>query len=318
MMKKMEIYGYDEVDWQQVLELNLIGFNWYLTPDLVKTILDTDKRIPKYYAIYGVEKGEVLGQVGIFIDETKTINGVEKIGYLWTVCTKPTAFMKGIATNLIKEAHNRLLSNGVRYSFLGTERSLIAYNLFRKLGYSDFIDSNMCFKTYSKNDNDEIETYISTEFNEKEIFKIFSDYSQNSDGFVLRPKNFISIRKAWGWIPLDLIGVFKKNNESIGYFLGSKEEKIINIRELCCPVYENIPGCIKALEVELNPEHMIFHFISKRNIINILKNNGFSHINKTLPVYMIKDLKEEQAIEEIQKLYGIKENKFQMTTIDYY
>jgi hypothetical protein len=33
---------------------------------------------------------------------------------------------------------------------------------------------------------------------------------------------------------------------------------------------------------------------------------------------MIKDLKEEQAIEEIQKLYGIKEDKFQMTSIDYY
>ena len=317
-MKKMEIYGYDEVDWQQVLKLNLIGFNWYLTPDLVKTILDTDKRIPKYYAIYSVEKGEVLGQVGIFIDETKTINGVEKIGYLWTVCTKPAAFRKGVAINLVKEAHDRLLSNGVRYSFLGTERSLIAYNLFRKLGYSDFIDSNMCFKTCRKNDNNEIETYISTEFNEKEIFKIFSDNSQNLEGFVLRPKNFISIRKAWRWMPLDLIGVFKKNNESIGYFLGSKEEKIINIRELCCPMYENIPRCIKALEVEFKPEHMIFHFISKRNIINILKNNGFKYINKTLPVYMIKDLKEEQAIEEIQKLYGIKEDNFQMTSIDYY
>lgn len=318
MMKKMEIYGYDEVDWQQVLKLNLIGFNWYLTPDLVKTILDTDKRIPNYYAIYGVEKGEVLGQVGIFIDETKTINGVEKIGYLWTVCTKPTAFRKGVAINLVKEAHDRLLSNGVRYSFLGTERSLIAYNFFRKLGYSDFIDSNMCFKTCIKSDNNEKEIYISREFNEKEIYKIFSDYSQNLTGFVLRPKNFISIRKAWGWMPLDLIGVFKRNNESIGYFLGSKEEKIINIRELCCPMYENIPGCIKALEVEFKPEHMIFHFISKRNIINILKNNGFSYINKTLPAYMIKDLKEEQSIEEIQKLYGIKENKFQMTSIDYY
>ena len=91
------------------------------------------------------------------MDETKTINGVEKIGYLWTVCTKPTAFRKGVAINLVKEAHDRLLSNGVRYSFLGTERSLIAYNFFRKLGYSDFIDSNMCFKTCIKSDNNENE-----------------------------------------------------------------------------------------------------------------------------------------------------------------
>lgn len=125
----MKISGYDEIDWQQALELNLIGFDWYLTPNLVKNILNADNRIPKNYAIYGVENGEVLGQVGILIDDTKTINGIEKVGYLWTVCTKPNAFRTGVATKLIEEAHGRLLEDGIKYSFLGTQNlsSLIIF-----------------------------------------------------------------------------------------------------------------------------------------------------------------------------------------------
>lgn len=315
---KMKILEYDEVDWQQVLELNLIGFDWYLTPDLVKNILKADKRVPKYYAIYGVEKEEVLGQLGILIDETQTTNGVEKIGYLWTLCTKPTAFRRGVATELIEEAHARILGDDVRYSFLGTQRSLIAYNLFRKFGYSDLIDSNMGFKVCAEQEHNKINIVFSTEYDEKMIIDIFSQYSQNLLGFVHRPNNFISIRKAWGWMPLDLIGVFRKNDKLIGYVLGLKEGEIVKIRELCCLNSEDVSGCIKALEVQLKPKHILFNFISRNNIINNLVNNGFNFFNPTLSVYMIKDLKSKQKIDQIQRIYGIGKDEFQMTSIDYY
>lgn len=314
----MKICGYDEVDWKQVLELNLIGFDWYLTPDLVKNIVDVDKRIPEYYAIYGVEKGEVLGQLGILIDDTKTTNGIERIGYLWTLCTKPTAFKRGVATKLIEEAHNRLLEADVRYSFLGTQKSLIAYNLFKKLGYSDLISSNMGFKTCIENRHNKSDIIFTTDYEEEMIIKIFSKYSQNLLGFVHRPNNFISIRKAWGWMPLDLIGVFRKNDKLIGYVLGGKDGEIIKIRELCCLMDEDICGCIKALETELKPKHILFNFISRESIINNLIQDGFRFFNPTLSVYMIKDLKENQKIDQIQSIYRIGTDKFQMTSIDYY
>lgn len=221
----MKIFGYNEVDWQQALELNLIGFDWYLTPDLVNKILTVDKRVSKNYAIYCVENGEVLGQLGILIDDTQTTNGIEKIGYLWTICSKPSSFRKGVATKLIEEAHARLLAENIRYSFLGTQRSLIAYNLFRKLGYSDLINSNMGFKTCEEHSRNKTDIVFSTDYKEEMIVDIFSKYSQNLLGFIHRPNNFISIRKAWEFMPLELIGVFWKNDKLIGYVLGVRKEK---------------------------------------------------------------------------------------------
>jgi len=313
----MKIFEYNDVDWQQALELNLTSFDWYLTPNLVKNILNVDKRVPKYFAIYAVEKGEVLGQVGILIDEIKTTNGKEKIGYLWGVCTKANAFRKGVATKLIEEANMRLLKNGVKYSFLGTQKSLIAYNLVKKLGYSDLINSNMLVKNVILEQN-KTNISFSTEYNEEMFIEIFSEYAENLLGFVHRPNNFIIIRKAWEWMPLNLIGVFRKNDRIVGYVLGLKEGEIVRIRELCCQRSDDIHGCINSIEIKLKPKHMIFHFISRYSIIDILINAGFSFINPTLSKYMIKNLEVKQKNNQTQSIFGIDKDKFQMTSIDYY
>jgi GNAT superfamily N-acetyltransferase len=314
----MKILGYDEVDWQQALELNLIGFDWYLTPDLVKNILKADKRVPKGFAIYAVEKGSVLGQVGVLVDKIQTTNGEEKLGYLWCIVTRPNEVKKGVATLLIEEAHARLKAENARYSFLGTQKSLIAHNLFRKLGYFDLISYNTGFKACSEIKSGSREVDFNPICDEKMIAAIFSQYSQNLLGFVHRPKNFVSIRKAWGWMPLDLIGLFLKNNNMAGYVLGINEGGIVKIRELCCPNSQDISGCISALERELKPKHILFHFISRKSIICCLENRGFRFINPTYSTYMIKDLKEKQKISDIQRSFGIESNKFQMTSIDYY
>ena len=105
----MKILEYDEVDGQQVLELNLICFGWLLSPDQVKLIRKVDKkRVPNYFALYAVEKEEVLSQVGVVRVDTKCVHGVEKIGFIWGVCTKPSEARRGLAKKLTEEAHARL------------------------------------------------------------------------------------------------------------------------------------------------------------------------------------------------------------------
>jgi hypothetical protein len=49
--------GYDEVDGQQILEMNLKCFNWFLSPKQVEKIRREDARVPDYFAIYAVEGG---------------------------------------------------------------------------------------------------------------------------------------------------------------------------------------------------------------------------------------------------------------------
>ena len=76
----MKIREYDEVDEQQVLDLNLGCFGWFLPPKRVKKLRRLDPRIPDYFALYAVEGDEILSQVGAVTLDTQTTSGVEKLG----------------------------------------------------------------------------------------------------------------------------------------------------------------------------------------------------------------------------------------------
>jgi hypothetical protein len=147
---------------------------------------------------------------------------------------------------------------------------------------------------------------------------MFSKYATGLLGFVHRPQNFLSIRKAWGWMPVNLICVFQKENESVGYLLGTKEDNSIKIRELICVNPLDLSACILAVEKELRPRYIIFDFTSRECVISKLANVGFRFIRPTYATYMIKDLTRERSIEEIRNSFSVKNDKFQMSIIDYY
>ena len=92
----MKICGYDEVKEQQVLELNMVSFRWMLTSKHVKNIMKADRRCPDYFALYAVKKDKVLSQVGFITLDTQTLDGIEKVGYIWGVCTHPKAARRGL------------------------------------------------------------------------------------------------------------------------------------------------------------------------------------------------------------------------------
>jgi len=307
------------VDGQHVLELNLICFGWFLSPDQVKLIRKVDKkRVPGYFALYAVEKEEVLSQMGVVTVDTQCIHGIEKIGFIWGVCTKPSAARKGLAKKLMEEAHAKLLGEDIRYSFLGTAKSLVAYNLYRGLGYSEFtiIDRGIKVCKPRKRVDKDI-TFTSTLKNDT-IVDLFKEYSKDLMGFVKRPKNFLQVRKAWSWMPYNLVGLFKENKNPIGYIIASKEGKVIKIRELCCPKIEDLQRCINTLEKEYKPNHMLLEWIIGSYLEKDFVKSGFKLFTDSWGVLMAKDLKERHNINQIRKLYGIEEEKFHMTSIDEY
>jgi predicted acetyltransferase len=252
----MKILEYDEVDGQQVLELSISCFGWFLGPDEVKTIREVDDRIPDYFALYAVEKEEILSQVGVVTLDTQCDHGIEKVGFIWGVCTKSNEARKGLAGKLIKEAHAKLAAQDIGYSFLGTGKSLVAYSLYRKLGYEDFISMDRALKT-SKNKKQGDVAFSISKSNDT-IVNLFREYSKDLEGFIRRPSNFLEVRKAWSWMPYDTVGVFSVDEKPIGYLVASKEGKIIKIRELCCPKSEDVQRCVSTLESEFKVDSVLY------------------------------------------------------------
>jgi predicted acetyltransferase len=314
----MRILEYDEVDEQQVLELNLTCFGWFLTPKQVKTIRKVDKHVPDYFSLYAVEKEEILSQVGVVTVDTQTKHGVEEVGHIWGVCTKPSAARKGSAKKLMEETHARLLTDDIKYSFLGTGKSLVAYNLYRQLGYVDFVDLNWGMKRCKPIKQSDIDVTFASDTKDESFADLFTKYSNGLLGFVHRPKNFLQVRKAWSWMPISMSGIFRKGKKHIGYVLGSREGKVVRIRELCCPRIEDTKRCIEALEIKFKPKYMTVSWMSRSCITKEFIKSGFKRIDESWGAFMIKDLEGKHKIDQIQSAYGIEEDKFQMTTIDEY
>jgi GNAT superfamily N-acetyltransferase len=299
--------------------LNLICFGWLLSPDQVKLIRKVDKkRVPDYFALYAVEKEDILGQIGVVTVDTQCAHGIEKIGYIWGVCTKPSAAKRGFAKKLMGEVHERLQGENIRYSFLGTGKSLVAYNLYRGLDYSEFtiLDRGIKVSKSSKVGHKDI-TFTPTPKNET-VVNLFKEYSKDLMGFVKRPNNFLEIRKAWSWMPYNFVGVFKEDKKPIGYTIASIEGKIIKVRELCCPKIEDLQRCINALEREYKPNHMLLEWVIGSHLEKDFIKSGFKLFSDSWGTLMVKDLKGKHSVDQIRKLYGTEEDKFHMTSIDEY
>jgi ribosomal protein S18 acetylase RimI-like enzyme len=312
----MKILEYDEVDSQQVLELNIKSFGWFLSQDQVRFIRRVDSRTPDYVALYAVEGKEVQSQVGVVTLDTQTTYGTEKIGYIWGVATRPSQARQGFATKLMEEAHERLIGEGIRYSFLGTGKSLVAYDLYRRLGYKEFTMLKRGLKKCQNKESGEIT--LKTKVDKAVIVDLFYEYSEGLLGFVKRPRNFMEIRKAWSWFQYDLVGAFYENENPIGYIIANKEDKILKIWELCCPKKEDLKKSISSLKSNLNVEYIVLELVHKAALEEQFIESGFKIFDESWGVFMVKDLKGDQSIKEIRKIYRIDDKKFHMTPIDEY
>lgn len=312
----MKILGYDEVNSQQVLELNIKGFGWLLSPVQMELILRVDNRVPDYIALYAVEDDVVQSQVGVVTLDTQTAEGMEKVGYIWGVATRPSQARCGYATKLMEEAHNRLIKEGIRYSFLGTGKSLVAHDLYKKLGYKDFTMLKRGLKKCQNNESGGITFKV--EVGNDVIVNLFNEYSEDLLGFVKRPRNFMEVRKAWSWFQYDLVGAFYEDETPIGYVIANKEDKVLKIWELCCPKKEDLEKCILALESHLGVEHIVLELVHKSVNEAQFIESGFKVFDESWGILMLKDLKGGQSLKEIRKIYGIENKKFHMTPIDEY
>lgn len=312
----MKILGYDEVDGQQVLELNLKCFGWFLSPEQIEFIQGVDSRVPEYVALYAVEDDVVQSQVGVVTLDTLTKEGIEKVGYIWGVATRPSQAKQGYATKLIQEAHNRLIEEDIRYSFLGTGKSLIAYNLYRKFGYSDFtIFKRGMMKCQNRASGG---ITLKTKVDNDIILDLFYEYSKEHLGFVKRPKNFLEVRKAWSWFQYELVGIFYEDETPVGYIIASKEDKILKLWELCCPIKEDLKRCISVLGSNLGVEQIVINLVDRLVNEEQFIKSGFNIFDESWGILMVKDLKGDCLVKDIQKIYGIDESNFHMTIMDEY
>ncbi|UCG23132.1 MAG: GNAT family N-acetyltransferase, partial [Chloroflexota bacterium] len=133
----MNIVTYDDLDPFDILDLNVLCFNFALTPEMVSKIRRLDRRPFPFFALYAVDQARALGQVGVFQVPLMTAQGPVEAGAIWAMCTHPAYSRQGIGSTLIQEAHKRMRSAGLPFSTHGTSRHWVAHPFYRRHGYLD-------------------------------------------------------------------------------------------------------------------------------------------------------------------------------------
>jgi len=135
----MRIVSYDQLnDPDGFLKLMESAFFWPAHPDRVAEIRKLDERFRDCYGYALVSGRTVAGFVGTADILARTRDGkVEKVLGIHHVATLPGFARKGIAAQLFEHVEDEYRRKSYRFSFLFTSRSLVAWHLYRKLGYAD-------------------------------------------------------------------------------------------------------------------------------------------------------------------------------------
>ena len=212
----------------------------------------------------------------------------------------------------------RMKAEGLRYSFLGTSSGFVAYNLYRKLGYMDFIRLGWTIKPCKPNRTTDSEVTITSKFKKEIMEDIFRQYSKGLLGFVHRPDNFLSVKKAWGWPPVNVSCIFEKNGEPVGYILANKEGKNIKVWELSCLKSRDIKGCLESFEEKYKSNYISFEMFPRSFQAKALESIGVKSKVNSWVALMIKKLSGKTSIRKLYDMFGIEKNKFLMSSMDEY
>jgi len=309
----MKILEYNQVDPLQVLQLNLLALEFPLTPEHVTHIQRSDPRPFPFFAIYAVEDDKVLGQVGVFRLPMVSAEGREDVGGIWAVSTHPQHSGRGIASDLLDEAHARMRQAGLRFSTLGTNRYRVAYKLYQHHGYEDM---QVLATALAPWETAHQPTRLRARPPGPEGFdlveNIFEKVASSYLGFAWRHTPFAPLRDK---VDIGDVWVLWENNRPVGYAISQRNKSILNISSLLLSGDVDVTEAVAAVVNEIKTPYVKVK-ISRPVEIASLRHAGFKVAQPTWGGFMLKPIAPDVTIDDAQRLFGIGTDGFLISWLD--
>lgn len=138
----MGFWGKDQDDerlWQQSADLMYGAFDWPISRESLRELYTTDARHSvDPVATYATDpRGDLVGYVGIarrpLVHEGEALPS----GHLWTVAVRQDHTRRGLGRGLLVKAIEQLRSEGIEAITLYSTPGLVAYPIYRNLGFVD-------------------------------------------------------------------------------------------------------------------------------------------------------------------------------------
>ena len=309
----MRILEYDQVDPLGVLQISLLSLDFAHTPQRAAQIRQTDPRPFPFFALYAVEKEQVLGQVGVFRLPMISTQGREDVGGVWAVSTHPRYTGNGIATMLLDEAHHRMRQAGLRFSTLGTNRYRSAYKLYQKHGYEDMqVLGSALARWETAHRPTRMVAHSAGPEGYHLAEKIFNDYSPDYLGFSWRHTPFAPMRDK---VSPEDIWLLCANKRPVGYALAHLHKEILHISNVLLDRDIDIVEAVAAVVAEVKSTYVKVN-VTRPVEIARLQRAGFRVAHPDYNAFMLKSLVSNLTPTDARQLYGIGSDDFLVSWLD--
>ncbi len=300
----MNIVTYEDIHDGDMSELTLACFDHTYSRAHVKGMMEADSRLPHWGGeLYAVEDGRLMGTVGVLYPRLKTPHGVVRVGGIRNVCTRPSASRKGVARKLMEEAHHRMMEEGVPFSLLMTSGSLVAYELYRKLGYREIHSFPTALKKVSPvNTRLEFMGKPDPEY----LRSLYMESVKELHGLVIREEDYWGMAEARGWPDNGNVITVYDGREPIGYVMYRNRRKQLDCGEIAGESVEALRDIICALEASARCEHIVFYYINPQHY-PLLEEMGYTICSDNWGKVMLKEFGDERWPDDLIFHAGIYE-----------
>jgi predicted acetyltransferase len=309
---------YDEVHPEQALMINLFCFGWPMTPQTVRYLRKYDRRYSTYYGLYALnDEGRAVSQVLVLHIQTRTKNGRELVAGIQGVGTLPGYSRQGYSIALMKRAHELLDEAGIHVSFLLTSASLVAHEMYEKLGYSTMATFNRGLRAVERTHRKRLLTLKRYEPKyAAALDRLFARQTEEALGFVYRQPKYLTIGTKVYPSLAERIKVAVAAGRVVGYVCSNSEGSCTNIDELVAVDDEVRKSIFDKLERKFKPRYLSLGSHIDSRLTRFYEQEGFSIQGPGWGRVMAVGIDRSLSIRDIADLYGVNEGRFVLYSVD--
>jgi GNAT superfamily N-acetyltransferase len=282
------------------------AFGWVFDQYQFEDFVKIDPRLKSGpVGFCAVENEMVVGYVGVMDLATRTLDGtLEYVGGIYGVATLPGHTHKGVCTALMKNAHDYFREKSYRFSFLNTSPAIVAYALYKKLGYIDLIEYPSAYRVVKNKKTESPKKETVGKFDLDRILKIYNEFSTDRTGFVVRDKAYLRMLKRVEEITSKQCAI-----EDKGYVIFKEEKSAIRIRELIALSVEEMHRLVGLMEGKT--KGLVYdRGILNQALLDVYHSRGYMIQKRGFSVLMLKTLETNASFEQT---YG---DKFYLSRLD--
>jgi GNAT superfamily N-acetyltransferase len=285
------------------------AFGWPFDPSEFEKTIKTDPRLrDSGVGFCAVIEGKTVANVGVMNLTTKTVDHkAERVGGIYGVATLPGYTRKGVCTALLNRAHEHFLEKGYRFSFLTTNTTIVAHDLYKKLGYFDVTSFPGAYKVKEKtNTHKTVKHEKVPRLDFARMLEIYREYVKTKTGFAARDEAYMRmLAKTHEIAGKECITTEK------GYVIFKKEKKQVRIRELVAQGKKEMNKLIEI--VEDKAQNVVYgRDVLDATLREAYEDRGFTTLDSGHGVLMVKQLTVDASF---KGTYG---NRFYMSALDHF